>query len=85
MPPKTDAKAPSGKVSEFKEEGEIDILMYLENPQEKEGGRTVCKYTSDFIAAALMLFCRGEGIPLPKNAKKSVMIKGEDVMLRVQK
>ncbi|MGB1077763.1 MAG: hypothetical protein ACPG05_05590 [Bdellovibrionales bacterium] len=38
----------------------------------------------DFVAAALMLYCKGYGIPLPKNAQKSVMIQEDMVILRVQ-
>ena len=42
------------------------------------------EHNQDFVAAALMLFCRGSGVPLPKNAKKSVMIQEGVVILRVQ-
>lgn len=42
------------------------------------------EYTRDFLAAALMLFCRGCGIPLPKSARKSVMVIEGTVILRVQ-
>jgi hypothetical protein len=59
------------------------LLLDLENPQDKTSARL--EYTRDFMAAALMLFCRGCGIPLPKSAKKSVMLGTEnDVILRVQ-
>lgn len=59
------------------------LLLDLENPQDKTSARL--EYTRDFMAAALMLFCRGCGIPLPKSAKKSVMLGTEnDVVLRVQ-
>ncbi len=57
------------------------IYMDLENPQETTAAR--CEYSRDFLAAALMLFCRGCGIPLPKTAKKSVMINDSRVILRV--
>lgn len=48
--------------------------------------QTVTKidHNEDFVAAALMVFCRGCGIPLPKSAKKSVMIQDGIVILRVQ-
>ena len=38
----------------------------------------------DFVAAALMLYCKGYGIPLPKSAQKSVMVQEDMVILRVQ-
>ena len=42
------------------------------------------EYSRDFFAAALMLFCRGLGIPLPKPAVKSVLIRDGEVSLRVR-
>jgi len=76
-------KPPAGLVKSITEDPKDPnkIYMALENPQEKE--HTTREYSRDFLAAALMLFCRGCGIPLPKNAKKSVLIKGNQVMLRV--
>ncbi len=59
------------------------VVIDIENPLEKDGAGSV-EYTRDFLAAALMLFCRGCGIPLPKSARKSVMIVDGVVILRVQ-
>ncbi len=42
------------------------------------------EYTNDFLAAALMLYCRTLGIPLPKSAQKSVELSANTVVLRVQ-
>ncbi len=41
-------------------------------------------YSRDYLAAALMLYCRTCRIPLPKTAEKSVELMPEGVMLRVQ-
>ncbi len=41
-------------------------------------------YGRDFIAAALMLYCRGLGIPLPKQAQKSVELDFGSITLRIQ-
>lgn len=57
---------------------EIRMINPAENQEEK------LEYTSDFMAAALMLFCKGSGIPLPKTASKSIMLKDGRVILRVQ-
>lgn len=59
------------------------ITMNLSNPQDKTDAKL--EYAEDFVAAALMLFCRGCGIPLPKTAAKSVMVNEGQVILRVQK
>ncbi len=58
------------------------IFLDFENPLDKSAEQA--EYTRDFIAAALMLYCRGCGIPLPKSAKKSVIIVEGMLILRVQ-
>lgn len=73
---------PGGIVKISESAGDGPIIVDFENPLEKTSARE--EYTRDFIAAALMLFCRGCGIPLPKSAKKSVMIVEGVLILRVQ-
>src|SRR5262245_36835907 len=58
------------------------IILDIENPLDKASEKA--EYTRDFLAAALMLFCRGCGIPLPKLARKSVMVVEGVIVLRVQ-
>lgn len=41
-------------------------------------------YSMDYLAAALMLYCRTCRIPLPKTAEKSVELGQDGVILRVQ-
>ena len=79
-------KPPVGAVTHV-EEAEDDrnrIIIHLHNPQANFDNDTQIDYTRDFVAAALMLFCRGLGIPLPKSARKSVMLRNGELMLRVQ-
>lgn len=59
------------------------IWLRIMNPQEKMPETTELTYTRDFLAAAMMLYCRGQGIPLPKKAQKSVMINQKSVILRI--
>lgn len=42
------------------------------------------EYSMDYLAAALMLYCRTCRIPLPKTAEKSVELGQDGVILRVQ-
>ena len=42
------------------------------------------EYGRDFMAAALMLYCRGLNIPLPKTGQKSVELAPGEVTLRIQ-
>lgn len=55
--------------------------FHLSNPQ--EGVEMTVTYSKDFVAAALMMFCRGEGIPLPRRAQKAVMVREGQMILRV--
>ena len=67
------------------DEGEASgVVIDIENPLDTERKSAREEYSRDFIAAALMLFCRGSGIPLPKSARKSVMIADGSMVLRVQ-
>ncbi len=77
-------KPPAGILKSV-EQSTVDKNIYeikLENPAQDVNETR--EYGSDFIAAALMMFCRGAGIPLPRSAQKSVMIRDGEVILRVQ-
>ena len=56
------------------------IEFFIENPQINE--KKTIKYTRDFVAAALMMYCRGVGIPLARKASKSIIIEKDRVTLR---
>jgi hypothetical protein len=62
-------------------ENEDKFDFHLTNPQ--EGHNKTVTYSKDFVAAALMMFCRGAGIPLPRRAQKAVMIRDGQMVLRV--
>ncbi len=57
----------------------IDVIIV--NPQ--IGEKSKITYSRDFVAAALMVLCRAESIPLPRKAAKTVMIDSDRVILRV--
>lgn len=42
-----------------------------------------CDYTVDFVAAALIMYCRTCGIPLPRRGVKTVEIDEKAIVLRV--
>lgn len=58
------------------------IVFHLSNPAQNT--EETLDYTYDFVAAALMVYCRGVGIPLPKKAHKSVQMADGELALRVQ-
>ena len=76
-------KPPPGVVVGVREDEKDNNIVYVdfENPLEKT--RSKEEYSRDFVAAALMVFCRGLGIPLPKKAQKSVLISNGQLILRV--
>ena len=79
-------KPPAGVVVKIDKDSKDDniIYMHLENEQEQWGETRKIEYSRDFVAAALMLFCRGCGIPLPKSARKSVVLGSSNIILRVE-
>jgi hypothetical protein len=48
-----------------------------------QGTSTTSEYSRDFLAAALMRYCRTCDIPIPKKAMKSVEMGGEAVTLQI--
>jgi hypothetical protein len=72
---------PAGHVTAITEENGT-LFLDLSNPQIQTSAKL--DYSRDFVAAALMLMCKGAGIPLPKSAKKSVMLVDGEIILRVQ-
>jgi hypothetical protein len=74
---------PPGHIKSLTEKGEDQsaFLIAIENPQDNT--KDHIEVSKDFMAAALMLFCRGHGIPLPRGGHKSVTLGGGDVTLRI--
>lgn len=73
----------TGAIMKIEEDG-LDgnkLNFFLSNPQ--DGDKKMITYTRDFIAAALMMYCRGAGIPLPRRAGKTVMLRDGSMILRV--
>lgn len=77
-------KPPPGIIRAIEEDPQDANRLFfsLENPQDNTSARI--EFSRDFLAAALMLYCRGCGIPLPKSASKSVLLAPENAILRVQ-
>ena len=77
-------KPPAGRIDavSFDPKDTSQVIVNLINPQEKT--KRKLDYSRYFLAAALMLFCRGCSIPLPKGAQKSVMIEDEVVILQIK-
>ncbi len=76
-------KPPPGVIGAFTFDTEDDskVRVRIDDPQNRKS--TESEYTRDFLAAALMVYCRSCGVPLPKKARKSVEISGDSVILRI--
>ncbi|HEY0902069.1 MAG TPA: hypothetical protein VGD95_08095 [Micavibrio sp.] len=59
------------------------VNLRIENPL-NDDPPTIMEFGLDYLAAALMLYCRTCRIPLPKTAEKSVELASDGVILRVQ-
>jgi len=78
-------KPPAGAIIKIEkaDKDENVINIFLKNEAEWEGTRKV-EFSLDFMAAALMLYCRGCGIPIPRMARKSVVLGQENIILRAE-
>ncbi len=77
-------RLPEGAIEIIKpnEADKKQIVLFIQNPA--DGMKAKREYSADFIIAALMMYCRSVGIPLPKGARKSLIIEDNIATLRVQ-
>jgi len=76
-------KFPPGKITEinYHPDDEKRVIIKLDNPQDDK--TTEEELTQDFVAAALLLLCKGEGIPVPKGSKKAIEFTEDSTVLRI--
>lgn len=60
---------------------EKKLAFRIDNMQDNSAHEL--EYSRDFLAAALMLYCRSQSVPIPKKASKSVDFKADNVILRM--
>jgi hypothetical protein len=73
----------AGHISKIEEDGVDDTSLHFFILNSQDGTKKMVTYSRDFVAAALMIHCRGLGIPLPRKAGKTVMLRDGEVILRV--
>ncbi len=73
---------PSGEIkgARFKDEHGDMVSLVVVNDVEKT--TSTHDYGRAFVAAALIMYCRGVGIPVPKAANKSIEIDDGRIVLR---
>ncbi len=72
---------PSGRIAHLSLEPEGLVTVKIVNSQ--TGAAEDCDYSCDFMAAALIMYCRMYDIPLPKRGAKVMDIAGEMIILRI--
>ena|ERR1035437_4041447 len=60
-----------------------DKSMVITFTSKLNGKSAKCEYSRDFLATALVLYCRTYGIAIPKRATKTVELGGEAVTLHI--
>ena len=72
-----------GVISSIARDGEEEGKFVVTISNFQENTKSENKYSRDFLAAALMLYCRSLNIPIAKMARKSVEVKDDSVILRL--
>ncbi|MBX2833932.1 MAG: hypothetical protein KTR28_03070 [Micavibrio sp.] len=73
---------PTGTIKKLTHnKNEKKIAFVIEGAEQK---LVKIDYGEDFLAAALLLFCMGSGIPVSKRAKKLVFVDGDEVVLKCE-
>ncbi len=65
----------------FKADHDKSVVVRFSNGL--QGTAATNEYSRDFLAAALLLYCRTCSIPIPKRAAKSVELDGDAVVLHI--
>lgn len=76
-------KPPPGVIQSAESDKENDekVIISLTNAQDNSAAQL--EYSKDFLAAALLLYCRSQSIPVAKKGQKSVEFSGKNIILRV--
>jgi hypothetical protein len=76
---------PNGPTRRLQLEMEAGLTATLEILDERDDRVHEIIVETDFIASALILYCKRHGIPLPLHARKSVELVGSNVSLVISK
>ncbi|MCB9996434.1 MAG: hypothetical protein H6869_08380 [Rhodospirillales bacterium] len=76
-------KPPPGHIDAIDVDPDDKNKLVLSINNSHENTEHTLTYSRDFLAAALMLFCRSQGIPISKKATKSVELKPDSLILRL--
>lgn len=75
-------EVPMGRLLSMNMEGDDDTIGV--NIKTKEGEHKEFHYDRVFFAQALVLFCQGSGIPLPRQSQKVLKIMEDRIVLSME-
>lgn len=76
-------RPPPGNIASVVADPDDDSKLTFKIENMQENSQHKVEYSRDFLAAALMLFCRTQSIPISKRARKNVELKDGEVILRL--
>ena len=76
---------PPGVISALKVKSGNEEMIVVKIVNSQKNSTSEHEYSRDFLAAALMTFCRSCRIPLPQKGKKSLEVTGGSIILHIVK
>lgn len=76
-------RPPPGNIAAINIDAEDKKRLILQISNRQENTESQVEYSRDFLAAALLLYCRSQSIPISRKATKSVEFKPDSVILRM--
>lgn len=74
---------PPGEVVSCRAYGEPEVRIRVEIKDERREHPLVVEIEPEVIGAALLCYCKAQGIPLPKRAEKALQVLGDSVVLNI--
>jgi len=83
---RTDKRIAAGNITKIEESPEDEERLFFYVSGVNESDRKCLEFSRDFLAAALLLFCRGHGVPISKGARKQITFDNDakDVILSLK-
>lgn len=76
-------RPPPGSITGVDVDKDDDKKLKVKLDNMQENTKHEVEYSRDFLAAALLLYCRSQNIPVSKRSSKSVEFRPDSVVLRL--
>jgi hypothetical protein len=78
-------KLPAGRIASVGFAGDDRGEVVLEIHDRRKGLDQLVSVTASHVAAALLRYCFNNGVPMPKDAQKSLVIAGDNIALEIKR